>query len=325
MIEHRSVFVSPVRSLARTGLMISDIRAFLVAPLGSRAPILGSLLACLAVGCSVGCAGRGSAAPAPVDSAAPLSAVPERGRIDAELSFRRVARDAYVVVHEPFHASNVLVVRMADGTVVVSSSPFETEGARALVAWIEKTFQPKRIIAIDTHFHLDGTAGNDAYTEAGVEVHASDLTQSLLTERGARLRDDAAAGFTDPALRARIERVRIVPAAHTFRAADGKAFRFAGEEVRVLYPGPAHSPDNVVVHFPARRLLFGGCMIKNSESIGYTGDADLSRWEAAVHELEPLAPAVVIPGHGDPGGPELFDTTIGLVRDALSRPAADKR
>jgi glyoxylase-like metal-dependent hydrolase (beta-lactamase superfamily II) len=113
--------------------------------------------------------------------------------------------------------------------------------------------------------------------------------------------------------------MRIVPAARTFDARRGISFSFGGERVQVLHPGPAHSPDNVVVHFPARRLLFGGCMIKTGRSIGYTGAADLAAWEKSVKNLEPLRPALVVPGHGPPGGPALFQNTITVVRRTLAR------
>ena len=44
------------------------------------------------------------------------------------------------------------------------------------------------------------------------------------------------------------------------------------------------------MHFPARRLLFGGCLIKTGHTIGNTADADLGHWEAAVRSLERLQP-----------------------------------
>lgn len=238
-------------------------------------------------------------------------------RVGGELVVRQVAPAAYLVTHEPFHASNVLVVRMADGTLVVCSSPFETEGTRAMLRWLESQFHPRHIIAINTHFHFDGTGGNAAYRAAGVETIGSAQTAALLAERGGRLREGSAASFEQPALRARVERLELVAPVRTFDPAAGLVLPIAGEEVHVIYPGPAHSPDNVVVHFPARHLLFGGCMIRaNGSSIGYTGDADLDHWEQAVHSLEPLAPRVVVPGHGAVGGPELLAGTIELVRTA---------
>lgn len=240
--------------------------------------------------------------------------VPDVVQIDAELVAHRVARDAWVVTSEPFFASNILVVRMPDDTVVICSSPFDTEATRALVRWVRTALRPRRIVAIATHFHPDGSGGNSAYAELGVETYASELTQQLIAARGTEFRDATAAGLDDAARAARVRHTAMVPARHTFAAADGLALRFGGEAIEVFYPGAAHSPDNVVVSFPARRLLFGGCMIKTGDSIGFTGDADLGHWEAAVHALERFDAAVVVPGHGAIGGPEALAHTIELVR-----------
>jgi metallo-beta-lactamase class B len=237
------------------------------------------------------------------------------GRIDEELALRTLAVDTYLVVHEPFVAANVLVAKMPDGTVVICSSPFETEASRALVTWIKGTLKPTRIVAINTHFHFDGTAGNDAYRELGVETYASGLTQRLLSEKGAAMQAETAKQL-EGTERERMLRVKIAPAVHTFDERAGLALRFGDEEVRVVYPGPGHSPDNVVVFFPARGILFGGCMIKGSASVGFIGDADLEHWESAVDVARGLGARVVIPGHGPVGGPELFELTTSVVRNA---------
>jgi hypothetical protein len=59
-------------------------------------------------------------------------------------------------------------------------------------------------------------------------------------------------------------------------------------------------------------------MIKSSRSIGYVGHADLAHWEEAVEIARGLGPRVVVPGHGAPSGPELFDLTISVVREAAT-------
>jgi metallo-beta-lactamase class B len=235
-------------------------------------------------------------------------------RINSELAVRQIARDTFVVTHEPAFDSNILVVRMADGTVVLCSSPFDTQATRIMLRWIRDVFAPGRMLAINTHFHPDGTAGNEAYAEAGVETYATDLTQRLLAERGAQIRDGAAAALENPALASRVRETRIVSAARTIKATEGVTFTIGGEAVHVIYPGPAHSPDNVVVHFPARGILFGGCMIKTGAAIGNTADADLGHWEAAVRSVERLGPRIIVPGHGPVGGPELFQNTVAVVR-----------
>ena len=245
--------------------------------------------------------------------------VGEITRIDAELAVRAIAPDVFVVTHEPFFASNVLVVRMPDGSVVLCSSPYETQATRALVRWIQRALMPSRIVAINTHFHFDGTGGNEAYRELGVVTYASEHTQKLLSENGHRLQAEWAKGFDDSDQRRRVETMKIVPAEKTFPERDGLVLAFGGEEVRVIYPGPAHAPDNVLVFFRSRGILFGGCMIKASRSIGYVGHADLDHWESAVEVARGLGARVVIPGHGGVSGPDLFDLTIAVVRDAKAK------
>jgi metallo-beta-lactamase class B len=245
------------------------------------------------------------------------AAATELPAISEELVVRKIGGDAFVVTHEPFHSSNVLVVRMPDGTVVLCSSPFETQATRALVRWVRGALHPPRILAINTHFHLDGTGGNEAFRELGVETWGTSLTRVLLLEKGARVQAAAADDF-EGTRRARILGTKLLPAEHTFPEGP-VTLTFGGEDVRVIYPGAAHSPDNLLVFFPSRRLLFGGCMVKAYRSVGFIGHADLEHWEEAVDVARATSPATVVPGHGGVGGPELFDLTVDVVRDALAR------
>lgn len=255
----------------------------------------------------------------------PTDRVADGSRIDAELSVRKIADNAFVVTHEPFYAANVLVMRMADGSVVLCSSPYESQATRALVRWVRETFHPSRIVAINTHFHFDGTGGNDAYRELGVTTYASDHTQALLKEKNEQLKTEWARDFEDDDQRKRVEAMKIVPAQNTFPEKDGLVLQFGDEQVRVVYPGAGHSPDNVVVFFPARGILFGGCMIKASRSVGYVGHADLEHWEASVEAARALGAKIVVPGHGQVSGPDLFDLTIAVVRDARAAQGNTKR
>lgn len=239
--------------------------------------------------------------------------------INDELSVQTIAPDTWVATHKPFFGANVLVAKMKDGAVVIASSPFETEASTALVRWIRAELSPTRIVAINTHFHFDGTGGNEAYRALGVETYASDHTQRLLAEKGAALKAGSVEDFTDPDRRRRVSSMKVTPAEHTFDEREGLIFHFSGEEVRVIYPGPGHSPDNLVVFFPARSVLFGGCMIKGSRSIGFIGHADLERWEGSVERARSLGAKVIVPGHGAVGTEALFDLTAVVVHDARSK------
>src|SRR5690606_35215592 len=65
---------------------------------------------------------------------------------------------------------------------------------------------------------------------------------------------------------------------------------------------------------PGERVLFAGDLVENRFlPIFPDDDVRPSRWIAVLEELERLEPAVVVPGHGEPGTTEL----IAAARDYL--------
>ncbi len=256
------------------------------------------------------------AANPPTDAPEPSSEASELERVG--LSIHELASDVLLAVQRsPKKSSaNVLVVRVRDGSVVICSSPYDTEATRALVRHLRARFAPPRILAINTHFHVDGTAGNEGYAAEGVTTYASDHTVALQAERGNAGPEGMARYIEaeDPALAARIRATRVVAAQQVFAESEGLQLTFAGESVRVAFVGGGHSHDNVVVHFPDRGVLFGGCMVRSDPGLGNTADADLAHWATTAEAAVPLAPRIVVPGHGSPGGVELLSATAAAVR-----------
>jgi len=89
--------------------------------------------------------------------------------------------------------------------------------------------------------------------------------------------------------------------------------------VEVFFPGAGHTQDNLVVWVPQHRTLFGGCIVKNAHdrTLGNTADADLREWPASLRRLQTRygQASLVVPGHGEPGGPELLQHTLDLFGD----------
>ncbi len=81
-----------------------------------------------------------------------------------------------------------------------------------------------------------------------------------------------------------------------------------------------------MVWVPAAGVLFGGCLVKSlgAGGLGYTADADLPGWVAAMEAVEAQGwkPQVVVPGHGRVGGVELLAHTAHLA--AAARPSERK-
>lgn len=241
-------------------------------------------------------------------------------KFDQEFAVKEIAPDTYVVTDKTFFDSNVLVAKMKDGTVFIASSPFETVGTRELIGWIKAKWGPKKIVAVNTHFHADGTGGNEAYKEAGVETWASTMTSKLQQEHAEDARKFEAKNFADkPELLKRLTERKMVQADYVFYEKAGKTFTFGEEKVQLIYPGPAHTKDNMVAYLPERKVLYGTCMIRPGDSLGNIADADVRAWPKSVEKIQSLDATIIIPGHGPVGGPELLSKTSELAKSAKKR------
>jgi metallo-beta-lactamase class B len=86
----------------------------------------------------------------------------------------------------------------------------------------------------------------------------------------------------------------------------------SGATVETFFPGRGHSDDNIVVWVPAARILFGGCFLKSNVAtdLGNVADADIGAWPASLAAVRARYPnpAIVVPGHGFPGGDPIAHT-----------------
>ena len=59
--------------------------------------------------------------------------------------------------------------------------------------------------------------------------------------------------------------------------------RFNFCPLKVFYPGPGHTSDNITVGIDGTDIAFGGCLIKDSKakSLGNLGDADTEHYAAS--------------------------------------------
>lgn len=190
------------------------------------------------------------------------------------------------------YPSNGLIVRDGDGLLLVDPA-WGGENTAALLAAIETEIGLPVRRAISTHFHDDRVAGVDTLEAAGVTTFATPLTRQLAAAEGNEVPTHILENLEEPG-----DAIRIGP-------------------VEVFYPGPGHTPDNLVVYVPEVRVLFGGCAIHESArtTAGNVADADVETWPASVRRVQVRYPEaeIVVPGHGVPGGLELLDHTISVV------------
>jgi glyoxylase-like metal-dependent hydrolase (beta-lactamase superfamily II) len=190
------------------------------------------------------------------------------------------------------------MILVNDAGVLVVDTPWTDEQTARLVAWIHDRLQRPIRHWVVTHFHADCMGGIRTVHEQGIPTLGQEQTAELAKGDG-----------NPPPARLFSEQIRLA---------------LGPDTAEVFYPGPAHSPDNIVVWLPERRVLFGGCMIRSAASRGihYAGVADFDAWPESVARVRERYPdvALVIPGHGRPGGQELFEHTIRLVRARAGKP-----
>lgn len=242
----------------------------------------------------------------------------ERLDINEDLYVRQIREGAFVVTHAFPWPANSLLVEMENSALVLVDTPYTPQAAQDLLDWLKAQFGEREIVVINTGFHYDNLGGNAYLVGQGIPVYGSDLTARLLQERGADMRAMTLAWLQDPQqqrYRQAYESLPHVAPTQQFELEDGLELEFGDEALQIYFPGPGQRPDNLVVYFPARKILFGGCMIIGWDSVGNTADAVLPAWPQSVRNLARFDFDVLIPGHGDRLDPGLIEHTLNLLAE----------
>jgi metallo-beta-lactamase class B len=197
-----------------------------------------------------------------------------------------------IIVHRSTDAAGIpangLIVITDRGLLLVDTGWTEAQTA-AILRWGDDRRKQPWVGALITHDHADRDGGLDALLRRGIKVSALDLTITKLKRRN-------------------VKGVVELFSAREIAVKDELVFE-------AFYPGWGHASDNIVVRFQS--VLFGGCLIKSTEAqdLGFTGDANLESWPAAVRRVkERYGPTTIVPGHGpvDYDG-AAYDHTLQLL------------
>jgi metallo-beta-lactamase class B len=188
----------------------------------------------------------------------------------------------------------------ANGLVVISGKeamlvdlPWTDDRTAALCDWIADSHEARVETVIPTHFHQDCMGGlAEAHRRRAVS-YGLDRTVEIARQQG-------------------------LPVPH-IPYHDRVTVRCGSTTVIVAYLGAGHTVDNVVAWLPRQKILFAGCLVKSldSNSLGNTQDGDLTAYPVTLRKVQAaFAEArIVIPGHGDRGGPELIKHTLRLCQE----------
>ena len=145
---------------------------------------------------------------------------------------------------------------------------------------------------IVTHYHADHIYGLQVFKAAGVRILAQATGRDYVGSDLARLRLEASQRELAPWIDATTQ---VVMADEWLDAA--KELTLGGTRIQIQPMGPAHTPEDLVIHLPAEGVLFAGDLVFRGR-IPFVGQADSGRWVKALGDMLALQPKVVVPGHG---------------------------
>jgi glyoxylase-like metal-dependent hydrolase (beta-lactamase superfamily II) len=189
--------------------------------------------------------------------------------------------------------ANLGVLVGPSGVVVVNTGSSAEHGAALLAAAARLTDQPV-VLAIDTQASPDQVLGNSAFTRRGIPVLAHRDTDAFM-------REHCDACVADVKAKADTDALAATRAAWPTRLIDGsQTIDAGGRTLQIIYLGWTRQPGCVAVLDRASGVLFTGDMASFGV-VPQTQLGQLANWIDALRELQALAPAMVVPGHGAPG------------------------
>jgi cyclase len=219
-------------------------------------------------------------------------------------------------------ADGIVVLSSGPGTAGTSNSTLLLDGDTAAV--VDTLLVPsmaagvldelrrrgaRATLVLNTHPHADHVGGNAAFVASALAAHpvTADSVRRLAADPSLLAglfpaHADELGGLSlavpDP----------VEPAGLTLPLA-----------AEVLATGPAHTPVDLAVLLPDRGVLVAGDLCFNQVTpLALPGHAHLAGWADALDRLAAVAPRVVVPGHGPPGGVEILDAVRSWLRAVLA-------
>ncbi|MBV8730128.1 MAG: MBL fold metallo-hydrolase [Acidobacteriia bacterium] len=197
------------------------------------------------------------------------------GQQPAKLNTVKLKDDLYVI-HNDFVPGNTTVLVTNAGVVLVDDK-FEIDHNNIIAELKKITSQPVKYV-VNTHHHADHSGGNAKLQDMNVQVLASE-------EAFENMLDGKQPGLPNVTI-GRQARIHL-----------------GGKTVEMYHFGRSHTNGDVVVLFPAERVLAAGDMFTfgndTPELIDYSGGGSAKEWPKTLDGALALDFDTVVPGHGN--------------------------
>jgi cyclase len=276
-----------------------------------------------------------SAPPQPAQSAPPT--LIDRGYANVS----KLADGVYVTIAKngPQLLSNGGVIVGRERVLLVEGH-FQPAGAALEIEAAGMVSKAPILAAVNTHYHLDHSFGNQAYADRHIPIIAQERAPALMKERYAALQgvDKAAllaplqrkiAEASDPQEKKRLQgdlaadqwmysAIDSTTLAYPTELLNSEKHIDLGGVTAVIEPHPGHTPTDLIVRIPDRDIVFtGDLLFYRSYPVSF--DGEMIGWRKALDTFLGYGPQMrFVPGHGPVCGIETVRQHIDLMEDIHS-------
>jgi glyoxylase-like metal-dependent hydrolase (beta-lactamase superfamily II) len=231
-----------------------------------------------------------------------------------------IARDLVVVPNRRVPLVPNIGVVGGEHSVLVVETGMGPRNAEKVLEFALEYAKGRRLYLTTTHFHPEHAYGAQAFGDATYVVNRAQA-EDLRVKGPGYLEMFRGLG---EAIARELEDVALVTPDVVYD--QSYELDLGGRVVELRATGRAHSKGDQVVR--VEDVLFTGDLVETGQFAIFPWfppyDVDVSgvRWIDVMRRLEAEAPSVVVPGHGDLGGPELLTDTrnyLELLRDETWR------
>ncbi len=217
--------------------------------------------------------------------------------------------------------SNAAAVATADGLIAIDAQQ-TPKLAASFRKEIETAASAPVTQLIDSHVHLDHTAGNSVFSDVPIVAHqrtkeiletvlgsspdnrwtVRDYDQKLKLFFGLNIDELVPAGSNlETWFKTRIggpdyEQIDLVGPSETF--SNEMAVETLDDTLIAEYRGPAHCDGDLILRLPRQKIAFLGDLLFIGR-FPWLGDCDLTGWVSCLNHILSLDLVTIVPGHGD--------------------------
>ena len=195
------------------------------------------------------------------------------------LTTTKVREHLYVISGpEEVNTGNVAVYVTDEGVILVDDK-FDRHVEAILKEVRTVSDQPVRYV-FNTHHHLDHSGGNRTLLEFAEVISHRNARRNMAKRSG---------GFGSGRPDSDLPRVTFSDVTSVF---------LGGKEVRAYYFGRGHTDGDVIIHFPAEKVIHSGDLyVPGGFLTDYSAGGNALEWDASLRAVLELDFDTIIPGH----------------------------